>query len=73
VELTLGGHDAKREAYVESVRAAMTDLVDRIADGGRPASGVHEGAAAVAIANAATRAAHQARTEPLPTTPVPVR
>ncbi len=50
VELTLGGHDAKPAAYAESVRAAMTDLVGRIADGGSPRSGAAEGAAAVAVA-----------------------
>ncbi len=73
VELTLGGHDAKPAAYAESVRAAMTDLVARIADGGSPCSGVAEGAAAVAIATAATRAARHGRAEPLSSTPVPVR
>ncbi|MGH3307826.1 MAG: Gfo/Idh/MocA family protein [Nocardioides sp.] len=71
VELTLGGHDAKPAAYAESVRAAMTDLVARIADGGAPFSGVAEGAAAVAVATAATRAARHGRAEPLSSTPVP--
>ncbi len=65
VELTLGGHEAKPAAYAESVRAAMTDLAARIADGGAPASGVAEGAAAVALATAATRAAQHGRAEPL--------
>lgn len=73
VELTLGGHDAKPEAYAESVRAAMADLVARIADGGTPASGVREGAAAVAVATAATRAARHGRAEQLSSTPVPAR
>jgi predicted dehydrogenase len=73
VELTLGGHDAKPTAYAESVRAAMTDLVARVADGGAPASGVAEGAAAVAMATAATRAARSGRAEPLVPTPVPAR
>ena len=73
VELTLGGHDAKPAAYAESVRAAMTDLVGRIADGGSPFSGVAEGAAAVAMATAATRAARHGRAEPLSSAPVPVR
>ena len=73
VELTLGGHDAKPEAYAESVRAAMADLVARVADGGTPASGVREGAAAVAVATAATRAARTGRTEPLAATRVPAR
>jgi len=73
VELTLGGHDAKPAAYAESVRAAMTDLVACIADGGAPASGVAEGAAAVAVATAARRAAQHGRAEPLSSPPVPAR
>jgi predicted dehydrogenase len=73
VELTLGGHDAKPTAYAESVRAAMADLVARIADGDAPVSGVAEGAAAVAVATAATRAAESGRAEPLSSTPVPAR
>ena len=73
VELTLGGHDAKPAAYAESVRAAMTDLVARIADGGAPCSGAAEGAAAVAVATAATRAARHGRAEPLSSTSVPAR
>ena len=73
VELTLGGHDAKPTAYAESVRAAMTDLVARVADGGAPASGAAEGAAAVAMATAATRAARSGRAESLVPTPVPAR
>ena len=71
VELTLGGHEAKPAAYAESVRAAMTDLAARIADGGAPASGVAEGAAAVAMATAATRAAQHGRAESLSAAPVP--
>jgi predicted dehydrogenase len=73
VELTLGGHEAKPTAYAESVRAAMTDLVGRIADGGAPASGVREGAAAVRVADAATRSTRHGRAEPLSPSPVPVR
>ncbi|HET6859060.1 MAG TPA: Gfo/Idh/MocA family oxidoreductase [Streptomyces sp.] len=72
IELTLGGHDAKAEAYAESVRAAMTDLVARVADGGRPQSGAREGAAAVAVATAATRSARRGRAEPISRTPVAV-
>ena len=72
VELTLGGHDAKPRAYAESVRAAMTDLVGRIADGSRPASGVLEGAAAVAVATAATRSARLGSAVPLTGSPTPV-
>ena len=73
VELTLGGHDAKGEVYAESVRAAMTDLAARVADGGTPASGVREGAAAVAVAAAATRSARTGKAEPVSLTPVHVR
>lgn len=73
VELTLGGHDAKPAAYAESVRAAMTDLLARIADGGAPVSGPAEGAAAVAMATAATRSAQHGRAESLAPTPVPAR
>lgn len=73
VELTLGGHEAKPEAYAESVRAAMTDLVGRIADGGRPTSGAHEGAAAVAVAAAAARSARLGSAESLTHSPAPVR
>jgi predicted dehydrogenase len=73
VELTLGGHEAKPAAYAESVRAAMTDLVGRIADGGEPVSGVTKGAAAVAMATAATRSARTNRAEGLLTAPVSVR
>jgi predicted dehydrogenase len=72
IELTLGGHDAKAEAYAESVRAAMTDLVARVADGRRPQSGAREGAAAVAVATAATRSARRGRAEPISRTPVAV-
>ena len=71
VELTLGGHDAKPQAYAESVRAAFTDLVARIADGGRPQSGAREGAAAVAVATAATRSARHGRAEAISPIPVP--
>ena len=71
IELTLGGHDAKPHAYAESVRAALSDLTARIADGGRPQSGAVEGAAAVAVATAATRSARHGRAEPISATPVP--
>ena len=57
VTLTLGGHDAKPVAYAESVRAALSDLTTCIATGSTPFSGGREGAAAVAVAAAATRAA----------------
>lgn len=61
VTLTLGGPDAKPVAYSESVRAALTDLTTCIATGATPYSGVREGAAAVAVAAAATRAAAEQR------------
>jgi predicted dehydrogenase len=73
LELTLGGHDAKPEAYRESVRAAMTDLVESVATGRAPCSGVREGAAAVAVATAATRSARHRRAEQIDPVPVPVR
>ena len=73
VELTLGGHDAKPQAYAESVRAAMTDLVTCITEGARPHSGVHEGAAAVTVAAAATRSARQGGVETLSPAPAAVR
>ena len=71
VELTLGGPAAKPEAYRESVRAAMTDLVDSIVEGRAPYSGVREGAAAVAVATAATRSARHQRAQPVPSLPAP--
>ncbi len=71
LELTLGGHDAKAQAYRESVRAAMTDLVTCAESGRTPYSGVREGAAAVAVATAATRSARLRRAERID--PAPVR
>jgi predicted dehydrogenase len=65
VTLTLGGHDAKPVAYAESVRAALTDLTTSISTGATPYSGVLEGAAAVAVAAAATRAASEHRHIPV--------
>jgi predicted dehydrogenase len=56
IELTLGGHDAKAEVYAESVRAAMADLAHCVRTGTSPRSGLPEGAAAVAVALAATEA-----------------
>jgi predicted dehydrogenase len=56
IELTLGGHDAKAAVYAESVRAAMADLVRGVRTGVPPRSGLAEGAAAVAVALAATEA-----------------
>ncbi len=56
-ELTLGGAAAKERVYLESVRAAMTDLVRCAVTGASPASGAREGWAAVVVADAARRAA----------------
>ncbi len=66
IDLTLGGPAAKAEAYAESVRAAMADLVSCVTGGATPFSGVAEGAAAVAVATAATRSADQGTSETLP-------
>jgi predicted dehydrogenase len=73
VELTLGGHPAKPEAYAESVRAALTDLTTCITAGGTPFSGVREGAAAVAVAVAATRSLRDHGSVRIPPTAVHAR
>jgi predicted dehydrogenase len=73
VELTLGGHDAKPDAYRESVRAAMTDLATCVTEGRAPCSGAREGAAAVAVATAATRSVRHLRAEPVAHDPVAAR
>lgn len=65
VRLTLGGPDAKARSYAESVRAAMTDLVHAVRSGRRPFCGVAEGARAVAVAAAATRAADTGQSQPI--------
>ncbi len=57
IGITLGGPSAKAEVYAESVRAAMADLAHCVATRTRPRSGIEEGAAATAVALAATRAA----------------
>ena len=74
ITLTLGGEDAKPTAYAESVRAALTDLTTCIATGAPPFSGVREGAAAVAVAAAASRVASDGVHVPIPhtRTPAPV-
>ncbi|NYG06130.1 putative dehydrogenase [Phycicoccus badiiscoriae] len=66
VQLTLGGPSAKAKVYAESVRAAMADLVSAVTTGTTPYSSVREGAAAVAVAAAATRASHDGRTVAIP-------
>jgi predicted dehydrogenase len=69
IHLTLGGAAAKQTVYAESVRAAMADLICCATSDGRPSrrpfSGVREGAAAVLVAAAATRALHEGRTIPI--------
>jgi predicted dehydrogenase len=62
VQLTLGGPPAKAKVYAESVRAAMADLVRAVTTGATPFSSVREGAAAVTVAAAATRATDDGRT-----------
>lgn len=61
IQLTLGGPSAKATVYAESVRAAMADLVSAATTGSTPYSSVREGAAAVTVAAAATRASHDSR------------
>jgi predicted dehydrogenase len=62
ITIDLGGEAAKQHVYAESVRAAMTDVVRCARTGQRPAAGVAEGSAAVAVALAARRSAHEDRT-----------
>ncbi len=71
VTLTLGGPSAKPAAYAESVRAALTDLTTSVATGAPPFSGLREGAAAVAVATAATRAAAEGVHVPISETRLP--
>ncbi|QGN57251.1 Gfo/Idh/MocA family protein [Nostocoides sp. HKS02] len=66
VQLTLGGPSAKAKVYAESVRAAMADLVSAVTTGTTPYSSVREGAAAVAVAAAATQASHDGRSVAIP-------
>lgn len=66
IQLTLGGPSAKAKVYAESVRAAMADLVSAVTTGSTPYSSVREGAAAVAVAAAATRASHDGRSVVIP-------
>jgi predicted dehydrogenase len=55
--IDLGGEDRKPYVYAESVRAAVADLLRCAADGSTPVADVHDGLTAVAVAEAATRAA----------------
>lgn len=59
--LVLGGDDAKERVYVESVRAALTDLVSAARGGPSPRSGATQALAALAVADAARRSARQGR------------
>lgn len=53
----LGGDARKPYVYAQSVRAAVADLLRCAADGRTPVADVHAGLTAVAVADAATRAA----------------
>ena len=55
--IDLGGEDRKPYVYAESVRAAVADLLRCAADGSTPVADAHAGLTAVAVAEAATRAA----------------
>lgn len=61
--IDLGGEEKKAHVYAGSVRAAFADLLDCAADGGSPVADAQSGLAAVAVADAATRAAVTGRTE----------
>ena len=61
VHLVLGDEGAKARVYTESVRAALTDLVSAAAYGAVPRCGGPEAVAAVAVADAARRAAAEGR------------
>ena len=66
IDIDLGDHgesteETKTRVYAESVRAAFFDLVRCATEGGLPRSGVREGLAAVAVADAARRAAVEGR------------
>ncbi|WP_406045793.1 Gfo/Idh/MocA family oxidoreductase [Micromonospora sp. NBC_00898] len=62
ITFDLGGEAAKQHVYAESVRAAMADLVRCVRTGELPAAGAAEGSAAVAVAAAARRSAHEEHT-----------
>ncbi|QPP05804.1 Gfo/Idh/MocA family oxidoreductase [Streptomyces bathyalis] len=55
--IDLGGENRKPYVYTESVRAAVADLLRCAADGSTPVADAHAGLTAVAVAEAATRAA----------------
>jgi predicted dehydrogenase len=62
IGLSLGGHAAKPDVYAAGVRAAVADLVRCARSGETPASNAWSAAAAVGVAEAATRAAASGRT-----------
>jgi predicted dehydrogenase len=59
----LGREEDKQAVYAESVRAALTDFTAAIGTGASPWAGVDQGADAVIVAAAATRALASGRTE----------
>ncbi len=61
LELVLGEDGAKSRVYAESVRAAAMDLLSAAAGGPAPRSGATEALAALAVADAARRAAAEGR------------
>ncbi len=61
LELVLGDDGAKSRVYAESVRASAMDLLTAAAGGPAPRSGAAEALAAVAVADAARRAAAEGR------------
>ncbi|MCM2578679.1 Gfo/Idh/MocA family protein [Streptomyces meridianus] len=63
--IDLGGEAMKPHVYAGSVRAAFADLLRCAVDGGTPVADARSGLAAVAVAEAATRAAATGRTEPV--------
>jgi predicted dehydrogenase len=65
LRVELGGAEDKPEVYAESVRAALTDFLTSIRSGAVPAAGAREGADAVVVAAAATRALGSGRAEPV--------
>ncbi|MET7765904.1 Gfo/Idh/MocA family oxidoreductase [Streptomyces sp. NPDC005393] len=55
--IDLGGEERKPYVYAQSVRAAFADLLRSAADGSAPVADAYAGLTAVAVAEAATRAA----------------
>lgn len=65
VVLDLGAEARKQHVYTGSVRAAFTDLLRCARGGGRPVADAYSGLTAVAVAEAATRAAIAGNTLPV--------